>query len=230
MLRYLSTNGGDFSNFTLTLMAVTAHTLDTGAMLGCARPGARVWLRRVDSATRKYPLAWELAEAESGVLVGINAGLVNLLAKEAIETGLATELQGFESIRTEVRYGNENSRIDLLLEESAGARCYAEVKNVTLVEAGRALFPDAVTARGAKHLRELAEMVRQGHWAAIFYCVRRCDAASMGSADRIDPAYGLALRQAMAAGVEALAYQAEVTVEGIALMRPLPVICPELSG
>jgi sugar fermentation stimulation protein A len=206
----------------------TAHTPNTGSMLGCSRPGARVWLREAASPRRKYPLAWELVEAESGVLVGINTGLANRLVREGVERGVVAELQGYAAIRSEVRYGKENSRIDLLLEAPDGRRCYVEVKNVTLAEQGRALFPDAVTARGAKHLRELEEMVRQGQRAVIFFCVQRGDAEAMAPADRIDPAYGRALRQALAAGVEALAYQAEVAVAGIDLARRLPVVCPAL--
>jgi sugar fermentation stimulation protein A len=206
---------------------VTAHTSNTGSMLGCNRPGSRVWLRDTGSAERKYPLTWELVEAEPGVLVGINTGLANRLVREGVETGAIGELRGYGAIRPEVRYGNENSRIDLLLERSDGRRCYVEVKNVTLAEQGRALFPDAVTARGARHLRELAEMARVGHRAVIFFCVQRRDADAMGPADRIDPAYGRALRQALAEGVEAMAYQAAVSVDGIVISRRLPVVCPD---
>lgn len=201
----------------------TAHTPNTGAMLGCCRPGSRVWLRRVATPGRKYPLAWELVEAEPGILVGINTGLANRLAREGVETGVVSELQGYASIRPEVRYGRENSRIDLLLESTDGRHCYVEVKNVTLAERGRALFPDAVTARGSKHLRELAEMARQGHRAVIFYCVQRADAETMAPADRIDPEYGRTLRQALTEGVEALAYRAEVSLEGIRLRQRLPL-------
>jgi sugar fermentation stimulation protein A len=205
---------------------VTAHTPNTGSMQGCCRPGSRVWLRDTGNIARKYPLSWELVEAEPEVLVGINTGLANALAREAVESGVVQELQGYASIRQEVRYGEESSRIDLLLENAPG-RCYVEVKNVTLVEDGAALFPDAVTQRGAKHLRELAAMVRQGHRAVIFFCVQRADATELRPADRIDPVYGRTLREAMAVGVEALAYRAEVNLDGIALRSPLPVVCPE---
>jgi sugar fermentation stimulation protein A len=204
----------------------TAHTPNTGSMLGCCSPGARVWLRDTGSAGRKYPLAWELVEAGPGVLVGIDTGLASRLVREAIETGVAAELQGYAAVRREVRYGCENSRIDLLLEGADSRSCYVEVKNVTLVEQGRALFPDAVTVRGTKHLRELGEMARRGHRAVIFYCVQRCDADELAPADHIDPVYGLALRQALAAGVEALAYRAAVALDAITLARRLPVVCP----
>ena len=205
---------------------ITAHTPNTGSMLGCCRPGSRVWLRDTGNAARKYPLSWELVEAEPEVLVGIDTGRANALVREAVESGVASELQGYASIRQEVRYGEENSRIDLLLEDG-GCRCYVEVKNVTLVEGRAALFPDAVTQRGAKHLRELAAMVRQGHRAAIFFCVQRGDARELRPADRIDPVYGRTLREVMAAGVEALAYRADVTLESIVLRIRLPVVCPD---
>ncbi|BBL72589.1 DNA/RNA nuclease SfsA [Methylogaea oryzae] len=205
---------------------VTAHTPNTGSMKGCCEPGSRVWLRDSGSATRKYPFSWELVEAAPDVLVGINTGLANALVREAVENGVVQELQGYRRIRQEVRYGEENSRIDLLLERDDGGLCYVEVKNVTLVEGGIALFPDAVSSRGAKHLRELAAMVRQGHRAVIFYCVQRRDAGAVSPADGIDPLYGRTLREALAQGVEALAYRAEVGTEGIALREVLAVVCP----
>jgi sugar fermentation stimulation protein A len=205
---------------------VTAHTPNTGSMAGCNRPGSKVWLRECGSH-RKYPLSWELVEAEPGVLVGINTGLTNHLVREGVENGTIEELQGYSRVRSEVRYGGENSRIDLLLEANDAGRCYVEVKNVTLVENGKALFPDAVTARGTKHLRELGEMVRQGHRAVIFFCVQRGDAAEVRPADAIDPGYGRALRAALAEGVEALAYRADVAPNRVELVRRLPVVCPE---
>ncbi|MDD5035327.1 MAG: DNA/RNA nuclease SfsA [Methylococcaceae bacterium] len=194
------------------------------------RRGSRVWLRDSGKAERKYPLSWELVEAEPGILVGINTGLSNLLVEEGIARGMVKELPGYRRIRREVRYGLENSRIDLLLEEGNGPSCYVEVKNVTLVEEGSASFPDAVSARGSKHLRELAQMVRQGHRAVIFYCVQRSDAREVSPADRIDPVYGQTLRQVMAEGVEALAYAARVTPQGIELSEGLPVVCREFGG
>jgi sugar fermentation stimulation protein A len=203
--------------------AVTAHTPNTGAMLGCNLPGSRVWLSDSGNAARKYPLTLEIVEAAPGLPVGVNTGLANGLAREAIETGVVAALGGYDTLRGEVRYGRENSRIDLLLSAAGRPDCYVEVKNVTLAEDGTALFPDAVTLRGAKHLRELAAMAREGRRAVIFYCVQRGDAAAMAPADRIDPAYGRALREALAAGVEALAYRAEVTPAGIVLARELPV-------
>ncbi len=202
---------------------LTAHTPNTGSMSGCAEPGSRVWLRDTGSSTRKYPFSWELVEAQPGVLVGINTLLSNKLVQEAIEQEVVLELKGYPEIRTEVRYGQENSRIDLLL-EGGSVPCYVEVKNVTLVEDGVAMFPDAVSVRGTKHLRELAEVVRSGGRGVIFYCVQRGDAREVRPADAIDPAYGRQLRISLDAGVEALAYVARVTTEGVTLSHSLPVL------
>jgi sugar fermentation stimulation protein A len=201
---------------------VTAHTPNTGSMKGLCDPGLRVWLRDTGNGNRKYPLSWELVEAGTEVLVGINTIMANSLVCEAIEGGLIGELQGYTSIRKEVRYGKEQSRIDLLLEGSSGG-CYVEVKNVTLAEDGVALFPDALTARGVKHLRELAHVAAEGHRAVIFFCVQRSDVQQVRPADRIDPLYGETLRQVVRQGVEALAYAASVTPDGIELVDRLPV-------
>lgn len=203
---------------------ITAHTPNTGSMLGCAEPGSRVWLRDAASPTRKYRYAWELVENSAGVMVGINTGVVNRLVSEAVGSGVAAELQGYESLRQEVRYGRENSRIDLLLQ---GGRpdCYVEIKNVTAVDwDGTAFFPDAVSARGSKHLRELMQVVAQGKRGVICFCVQRGDARAVRPADEIDPLYGRTLREALAAGVEAVAYRASVTPQAVTLDTALPVV------
>ena len=200
---------------------VTVHCPNSGSMKGCAAPGSRVMLSRSDSVTRKYPLTWELVEAD-GYWAGINTGLPNRLTREAVENGTVSELQGYETIRPEVPYG-AHSRIDLLLEGSAG-RCFVEVKNVTLVEYGRALFPDAVTIRGQKHLNELMRVVREGDRGVIFFTVQRGDGDSVSPADLIDPEYGRLLRLALENGVEALAYRALVAPQEIRLTERLPVV------
>lgn len=205
---------------------ITAHSANTGSMLGCSTPGSRVWLSVSDNPRRKYAHTWELVEAEPGVLCGINTLLSNKLVQEAIEQGRVAELAGYARIRSEVPYGQERSRIDLLLESDEGlADCYVEVKNVTLVRDGIASFPDAVSARGTKHLRELMSMVAQGQRAVIFFCVQREDAGLMRPAVDIDPLYAKTLAEALANGVEALAYAAQVSVRGVALQRSLPVEC-----
>jgi sugar fermentation stimulation protein A len=201
---------------------VTVHCPNSGSMKECALPGSRVLLSRSDRPGRKYPHTWELVEVE-GDWAGINTGLPNAIVREGIETERVEELRGYGAVRGEVRYGRERSRIDLLLEGVAG-RCYVEVKNVTLVEGGRALFPDAVTLRGQKHLRELMDVVRQGDRGVIFYLVQRHDADAVAPADRIDPEYGRLLRQAVAAGVEAIAYRATVNPSEIRIDRRLPVV------
>lgn len=201
---------------------VTAHTPNTGSMRGCDKPGSRVWLSDSRSSSRKYPLTWELLEPRAGVLVGINTTLSNTLVREAIEHGVVRELKGYGSVRSEVCYG-VNSRVDLLLEGGRGGSCYVEVKNVTLVEKAMALFPDAVSVRGTKHLHELARVAATGTRAVIFYCVQREDATEVHPAEEIDPKYAHTLRQVLRAGVEALAYRAEVSTRGVELHTPLPV-------
>ena len=202
---------------------VTAHTPNTGSMTGLTRPGSHVWLRDSGNPKRKYPLSWILVEARPGVIVGIDTGMANLLVREAIEAGTIDTLQGYDNIRSEVRYGRERSRIDLLLEDGPKHRCWIEVKNVTLVEGDTACFPDAATERGRKHLRELAHIVKSGERGVIFFCVQRGDAERLGPADHIDPAYGETLRQVVGQGVEAMAWRASVTPREIRLDTALPV-------
>ncbi|MBT0654483.1 DNA/RNA nuclease SfsA [Geomobilimonas luticola] len=200
---------------------VTAHCPNSGSMLGCMTPGSPVLLSQSHNPSRKLKYTWELVSVQ-GYWIGINTGLPNRLVHEAIEAGVIQELQGYTSIRPEVPYGT-NSRIDLLLTGSPGC-CYVEVKNVTLREGEMALFPDAVTTRGQKHLRELIEVVRNGARGVIFFVVQREDCHSVSPADAIDPEYGRLLRLAVKNGVEALAYQAFVTPEAIQIVRPLPVM------
>jgi sugar fermentation stimulation protein A len=204
---------------------VTAHTANTGAMTGCCEPGARVWLSSADNPKRKYPLTWELIEVTPGVICGINTLLSNRLVREAIEAGSIPELAGYSRLRSEVRYGQENSRIDFLLAKEGAASCYVEVKNVTLVEEGVGRFPDAVSRRGSKHLRELMQVVATGSRGVIFFCVQRDDCHQVRPADAVDAEYGRTLREALAVGVEALAWGAHVKPNGVELVRSLSVVC-----
>ena len=202
---------------------VTVHTPNTGSMLGCAEPGSRVWLRDSGNPARKYPLGWELSTSEAGTLIGVNTHLANYLVQEGIETGTVVELQGYPSLSREVRYGDEGSRIDLLLQHRARPACYVEVKNVTLLqEPGVAAFPDAVSQRGSKHLRELAGLVRQGYRAVLLFCVQREDAEVVEPARDIDPVYADTLAHAINQGVEVLAYRAHLTPRDITLHTRLP--------
>lgn len=206
---------------------VTAHCPNTGSMLGCKSENARVWLSESADPRRRCRYTWELVETESGAMVAVNTARTNRFVRAAVEGGLIAELTGYPSIRPEVVYGEERSRVDFLLEDGNGRRCFVEVKNVTAVagEAGEAaIFPDAVSARGARHLRELMRMAAAGHRAVIFFCVARRDVREMRPADAIDPAYGLALRKAMGAGVEALAYVWRITPDGVMVERRVPVV------
>jgi len=207
--------------------ALTVHCPNTGSMLGCQTPGSRVWLSRSDNPKRKYAYTWELIELAGGVLVGVNTGRSNALVREAIESGAIGELAGYDAIRAEVRYGRENSRADFLLTGAAGA-CYVEVKNVTAaVDKGIALFPDAVSTRGARHLRELIAVCSQPeHRAVLCFCVQRADVQEVRPADDIDADYGRTLREARAAGVEVIAYRADLDPQAVTLVERIPVVCP----
>jgi len=204
---------------------ITAHAANPGAMLGLNAPGSEVWLSKSDNPKRKLAYSWELVKADN-VLVGLNTAWPNPLAAEALAAGKIQELQGYKSIRREVKYG-VNSRIDILLADDAKPTCYVEIKNVHLKRGlgpkAPAEFPDCRTERGAKHLRELTAMVAAGHRAVMLYVVQRGDCGSFTTADDLDPIYGQALRDATARGVEAICYDCRVTVESIDWGRPLPV-------
>lgn len=203
---------------------LTVHCPNTGSMKNCADPGSAVWIQDSGNLKRKYPFGWELVQVEGRFWACINTGRANALIREGIETGVISELQGYESLRQEVKYGDENSRIDLLLEDQNKPCCYVEIKNVTLLENnGIGAFPDAVTARGAKHLRELMLMVEQGHRAVLMFCVAHTGIERVRPADHIDPEYGQLLREAVSAGVEVYAYGARITPEEVTISRPLPV-------
>ena len=206
---------------------ITVHTPNTGSMLGCSDPGSRIWLRDSENPKRKYLYSWDITEAADGVLIGVNTGIPNLLVAEAIENGVIKELQGYETIRQEVRYGSENSRIDLLLTDPEKPDCYIEIKNVTTCDdEGFGFFPDAVSSRATKHLRELMGVVEEGKRAVLCFCVQRGDVEQVRPADEIDPLYGRQLREALGAGVEAIAYRARVTPQEVILETGIPVFCP----
>jgi sugar fermentation stimulation protein A len=205
---------------------VTATCPNTGSMMGLIDKGARVWLSTSDSPTRKYKHTWEMVEADLGKgphLVGINTNHPNKLVAEAIEAGLVKPAKGYPSLRREVKYG-KNSRIDILLECPDKGRCYVEVKNVHMMrKAGLAEFPDSVTERGAKHLVEMSDMVREGHRALMVFLVQRPDATRLALAGDVDPKYVEAFEAATAAGVEAIALRCRVSPEEIAVEKALPI-------
>jgi sugar fermentation stimulation protein A len=205
---------------------VTAHCANPGSMLSVREPGARVWLSPAAKPDRKLRYTWELIEA-NGALVGINTAHPNALVAEAIAAGRIPELGGYAALKREQRYGR-NSRIDILLESPDRPACYVEVKNVTMRRdpEGPAEFPDSVTARGAKHLDELAAVVRAGGRAAMVFLVQRGDCRRFTVAADIDPGYAKALKSAVKAGVEALCYGAEVTPAEIVVTAPLTLDLP----
>ncbi|KPK31385.1 MAG: transcriptional regulator, partial [Nitrospira bacterium SG8_3] len=198
---------------------VTAHCPNSGSMLGCSEPGRPVYLSRHNHPKRTLKYTWEMIEMPTS-LVGVNTWVPNRLVKESIIRKKIRPLRGYETIRTEVSYG-QNSRIDLLLER-AEKRCFVEVKNCTLVEDSAGYFPDAVTARGLKHLVELQKELRKGSRCVMLYLVQRMDAKRFRPADHIDPAYGEELRRAFRNGVEVLVYDVFLDLEGISLNRRLP--------
>jgi sugar fermentation stimulation protein A len=200
---------------------VTAHCANSGSMLGCAPAGAPVLLTRHDDPKRKLKYGWELVRI-GGTWVGVNTARPNHLVKEAILAGRIPELCGYATLEMERQYG-VSSRIDLLLSRPDGARCYVEVKNVTLVEGDCALFPDSVTARGTKHLHELSAQVRLGDRAVMLFLVQRGDCVHFRPAADIDPVYATTLIEAAAAGVELLCYACDVGPEGISVAGPLPI-------
>lgn len=238
---------------------LTIHCANTGSMKNCAVSGSNIWFSLSLNQKRKYPHTWELVENALGDLIGVNTGLANLLVKEAVQNGTILELAEFDEMRTEVSYGEERSRVDLLLtkrgidgthndranvpidvprpdaavnhHEAEAVHCYVEVKSVTLLDdsAGKGIgfFPDAVSSRGSKHLRELINIHRRGHRAVLCYCVQHTGIREVRPADHIDKTYGETLRQAIAAGVEVIAYAASISPEENFIKQALPVVCPE---
>lgn len=203
----------------------TAHCPNSGSMLGLQAPGSEVWLARAPDPKRKLPYTWELVRSGGG-LVGIHAARANQIAAEAVAQLRIGELRGYDTIRREVPYGTA-SRVDLLLSGPNRPDCYAEVKNVHLRRdthrSGTAEFPDSVTKRGAKHLVELATMVRSGARAIMIYVVQRQDCDRFQLAADIDPGYATAFAEARAAGVEAICYACSLTTRGIEISRQLPI-------
>lgn len=205
---------------------LTIHCPNTGSMKNCVVPGSYCWFSDSGNPKRKYRHTWEVATTPTGDLAGVNTGRANHLVRAAIESGVVTELQGYSTLRSEVCYGSEKSRIDFLLSAPGRPDCYVEVKSVTLLESpGEGLFPDAVSTRGSKHLRELMAMVSEGARAVLVFCVQHTGVQWVSPADAIDPAYGRTLREAADAGVEILAYGARIEPDAgvIALERALPV-------
>jgi sugar fermentation stimulation protein A len=200
---------------------VTAHCPNSGSMKACAEPGRPVYLSRANNPKRKLSYTWELIQMP-GSLVGVNTLLPNRLVHAAISDGRIEPLAGYSKIQREVSVGN-HSRIDLMLSGGGARPCYVEVKNCTWVDEGVARFPDAVTARGRKHMAALQTLSQQGFRAVVFFLIQRMDARVFMPAEKLDPDYAAALRQAVGEGVEVLAYDADLTLEDIKLRRPVAI-------
>ncbi|GAB4185640.1 MAG: DNA/RNA nuclease SfsA [Calditrichia bacterium] len=198
---------------------ITAHCPNSGSMKGINTPGAPVMVQYVPSPTRKLKYTWELIH--NGLCwVGLNTIRANRIVEEAIRGKSIKELRKFDQLFREKKYGI-NSKIDFLMTDD-GRSIYVEVKNVTLVEGRTAMFPDAVTTRGQKHMQELAQMVQEGHRAVVLFLIQREDADGFRPADSIDPEYSRLLREAVTAGVEILPYQCKVSTTEIIIHRKLP--------
>ncbi len=204
---------------------VVAHCANSGSMFGCKEPGSTVWLSPNTNPKAKLNWRWEMLEV-GGALVGINTSRPNAIVEEAILQGGIPELSGYASLKREVKYGAA-SRIDILLEgpssTSLAEKCYVEVKNVTLKVGEDAQFPDSVTVRGTKHLRELMDMVAEGHRAVMVYLVQRGDCTAFAPAADIDKVYAETLGEAAKAGVELLCYTCDLTTDGIKVAGTLPI-------
>ncbi len=203
---------------------VTAHCPNTGAMTGCAEQGWEVWLSPSNNPKRKLPFTWELVKNDLGHFIGVNTHKANALVKEALELKKITSLAEYQRIQSEVKFGQENSRIDFLLSANGQVDCYLEVKSVTLSVDGLGLFPDAKTLRGQKHLRELQEIAKQGKRAVLLFCVQHTGIESVSVAEGIDSDYAKALLQAIDSGVEVLCYRCAIEPNKIDIDRQLEFI------
>lgn len=202
----------------------TIHCANTGAMTGCAEAGNTVWFSTSDNPKRKYPNSWELSETKLGHRICVNTARANYLAVEAIQDGTIKELQEYDLLQTEVKYGKENSRIDILLNSESKPKCYIEVKSVTLLDeesSGQGYFPDAVTVRGQKHLRELTEMAQSGSRAVLLFTVLHSGIEKVSPATHIDANYSQLLKQALEQGVEVLCYKAELSNHEMKLVKAI---------
>jgi sugar fermentation stimulation protein A len=203
---------------------ITAHCANPGSMMGLAEPGTRIWLEPNDDPKKKLKFGWRLVDHGNGHFTGVDTSIPNRALRAALEAGQIAELAQYLTVRPEVKYG-QNSRIDFLLSAPDAPDAYVEVKSVTLSrQRGLAEFPDSVTARGAKHLGELARMAQAGHRAILFYLIQRTDCDRVTVARDIDPAYGDALDAARAAGVEVLAYDTLINPQEITIGRTLTTV------
>ncbi|KZN28832.1 hypothetical protein N480_08690 [Pseudoalteromonas luteoviolacea S2607] len=203
----------------------TVHCANTGKMTGCAGAGFKAYYSTSDNAKRKYPHSLEVTEDKRGNLICVNTAMANKVAIEAIEQNLIPELSGYQNITSEVKYGHENSRIDILLSAKDKADCYVEVKSVTLLETnGQGFFPDAETLRGQKHLRELMHITQSGQRAVLLFIVMHNGIENVRAAKHIDKKYAQLFTEARQQGVEIYAFKAKVTPQEVSVVEKLSVL------
>ena len=200
---------------------VTAHCPNSGSMKACSQPGRPVYLSFHDNPKRKLKYTWEMIKMPTS-LVGVNTLVPNRLVKKSIEEERIRQLRGYNHIKSEAKVPG-GSRLDLLLTKGENEKCFVEIKNCTLVKDGIAYFPDAVTARGRKHLVELQKFVLKGNRCAMFFLVQRMDATAFTTADHIDPAYGKEFRKAKNNGVEVIVYDVVIDLNKIILGKKIPL-------
>ena len=207
----------------------TAHCANTGKMTGCAEPDFKAFYSTSDNAKRKYPHSLELTQNQFQHLICVNTAMANKVVEESIQANFISELSGYQQLQSEVKYGQENSRIDFLLSDPNRPNCYVEVKSVTLLsqdapDTGQGYFPDAQTLRGQKHIRELIEMVEQGHRAVLLFAVLHEGITQVSAAKHIDEKYAQLLTEAIAKGVEVLAYKAKISAKEVTLAEKVVFI------
>lgn len=193
-------------------------------MTGCATPGDTVWYSTSNNVMRKYPHSWELTQTQTGDCICVNTHRANDLISQFVVENKIPELSDYDNISREVKYGDENSRIDLLLTKKQQVNCYIEVKSVTLLENNIGYFPDAVTIRGQKHLRELSLIAERGERAVLFFAVLHSGIKKMSVASHIDCHYAALLRQATNIGIEILCYQIKISEKGLSMDKKIPFI------
>tara|TARA_B100001063_G_scaffold242967_1_gene272674 strand:+ start:98 stop:835 length:738 start_codon:yes stop_codon:yes gene_type:complete len=205
---------------------ITVHCPNTGSMKNCLEPNSCCWYSLSANPKRKLKGTLEIVTTKYGSLAGVNTARANNLVKTALDAKLISELSMYDIVKSEIPYGEEKSRIDFLLQDNSSEfpDCYLEVKNVTLDGGnGLAMFPDSVTTRGTKHLRELVLMAEQGFRSMLLFCVQLSDAKSFSVASNIDPLYASTLSEALDKGVEIIAWRTLITSDNIVLQMPITV-------
>lgn len=200
---------------------MTIHCANTGAMTGCATPGDTVWYSTSGNIKRKYPYSWEITQTADNHLICVNTLKANQIIEEALIAKNIPELSEYSEIKPEIKYGSENSRIDFFLSKKDLPDCFVEVKSVTLFERNQGYFPDTVTLRGQKHLRELTLIAKEGKRAILLFVALHSGIHVASAAAHIDKKYALLLEEAINNGVEVICYQADISVQQIRLGKKL---------